>query len=65
MVRRRKGVRVAWVQKSVLWRAALAGLALAAALAGSGGVERELARAGAERAVECRQPAVPCNAPDR
>ncbi|MEV4557570.1 hypothetical protein AB0K51_11310 [Kitasatospora sp. NPDC049285] len=56
---------MAWVQKSVLWRAALAGLALAAALAGSGGVERELARAGAERAVECRQPAVPCNAPDR
>ncbi|MFJ5231733.1 hypothetical protein ACIQBJ_17785 [Kitasatospora sp. NPDC088391] len=48
------------VQRPVLARAAAAGLALGLAFAGSSGVERELARRGAERAqreaVVCAQP---------
>ncbi|GLW70673.1 hypothetical protein Kpho02_29720 [Kitasatospora phosalacinea] len=60
---------MARVHRAVLLRALAAGLALAAALVGSGGVERELARRGAERAVLCQQsergPAAGCDAPER
>ncbi|WP_157850054.1 MULTISPECIES: hypothetical protein [Kitasatospora] len=56
---------MARVHRAVLLRALAAGVALAAALAGSGGVERELARRGAERAVFCQQPAAGCDAPGR
>ncbi|MFI9786605.1 hypothetical protein ACIHEI_24355 [Kitasatospora sp. NPDC051984] len=51
---------MARVHKAVLLRALAAVLALAAALAGTGGVERELARRGAERAVVCRQAGAEC-----
>ncbi|MDR3032771.1 MULTISPECIES: hypothetical protein [Kitasatospora] len=56
---------MARVHRAVLLRALAAGLALAAALAGSGGVERELARRGAERAVLCRQADQVCSPPAR
>ncbi|MFF2630352.1 MULTISPECIES: hypothetical protein [Kitasatospora] len=56
---------MARVQRAVLLRALAAGLALVAALAGSGGVERELARRGAERAVVCQQPEAGCGEPGR
>ncbi|QKW19141.1 hypothetical protein HUT16_08760 [Kitasatospora sp. NA04385] len=56
---------MARVHRAVLLRALAAGLALAAALVGSGGVERELARRGAERAVLCQQPDAGCEAPGR
>ncbi|RKE18593.1 hypothetical protein [Streptomyces sp. TLI_171] len=56
---------MARVHRAVLLRALAAGLALAAALAGSGGVERELARRGAERAVACQQAEAACDVPVR
>ncbi|WP_157845379.1 hypothetical protein [Kitasatospora phosalacinea] len=56
---------MARVHRAVLLRALAAGLALAAALAGSGDVERELARRGAERAVLCRQLEAGCDVPGR
>ncbi|MFJ5924219.1 hypothetical protein ACIQF6_16630 [Kitasatospora sp. NPDC092948] len=56
---------MARVQKAVLLRALLAGLALVAALAGSGDVQRELARRGAERAVVCQQSEAECGPPGR
>ncbi|MFJ4679345.1 hypothetical protein [Kitasatospora sp. NPDC088783] len=56
---------MAWVHRQVLLRALAAGLALAVALVGSGGVERELARRGAERAVPCRSADAVCASPGR
>lgn len=56
---------MAWVHRAVLLRALAAGLALAAALAGSGGVERELAKRGAERALVCQRAEADCDAPGR
>ncbi|MFD8482471.1 hypothetical protein [Kitasatospora sp. NPDC059673] len=53
------------MHKPVLLRALAAGLALAAALAGTGGVERELARRGAERAVVCQHSEAECGPPGR